>query len=431
MAPRQPSRRQGAAPPRRTLGTARRSRPPAGKPPGKHTARPHREPPARPAAPLPDARRHHFVPCAAGLEPVLLAEMTGLGLEGCREVPGGVHFEGDAAACYRANLWLRCGARVLRVLAEFPCADHEALYAAAYRVEWERLMGVQQTLAVRVVLGRGRIPALSHSQFLSRRIKDAIVDRFRARCGQRPDVDPEQPHLPVHAFIENGRCTLSLDTSAPPLFMRGYRQGEAAAPLKETLAAGLIALAGWHGERPFYDFFCGTGTLPIEAALLAGRRAPGLLRERFAFQHWPDYRPAVFDAQVRQARAAAKPVPVPIHASDRDPRAVALARENARRAGVADAISFSVRDAADFQPQAGTGLVLINPPYGERLGDHDSLQPLYRQIGDTLKQRCAGMEAHVFTLHSELIKSIGLRTSRRVILFNGPLECRLLEFKLY
>jgi 23S rRNA (guanine2445-N2)-methyltransferase len=377
-------------------------------------------------------RHPYFVPCASGLEPALLAEMTALGLQDCRQDTGGVHFAGEAADCYRANLWLRCGARVLRVLAEFPCTDDKALYQAAHDIAWERLMSVEQTLAVRVVLGsQGRGSALTHSQYLSRRIKDAIVDRFRERLGRRPDVDPQHPHLPVHAYLAQGRCTLSLDTSAPPLFMRGYRAGAAEAPLKETLAAGLIGLAGWSGERPFYDFFCGSGTLPIEAALLAGHRAPGLLRERFAFQSWPDYRPELFAAQAEQARRAARPVSVAIHASDRDPRAVAAARENARRAGVADAIVFSVQDAADFRPQAGPGLVLINPPYGERMGDREALQGLYRQIGDTLKQRCAGSEAHIFTVHSELIKSIGLHASRRVVLFNGPIECRLLQFKLY
>jgi putative N6-adenine-specific DNA methylase len=366
------------------------------------------------------------------LEPVLAAELQALGLKGCQAEPGGVRFEGPEEACYKANLWLRTGARVLRVLAEFPCADEAALYKQAYLVEWERLMDVEQTLAVRAVLGRQPAGSpLTHTQFLSRRIKDAIVDRFRDVFHKRPSVDPERPDLAVHAFLDQGRCTLSLDSSGAPLFMRGYRLGQGAAPLKETLAAGLLGLAGWHGERPFYDFMCGSGTLPIEAALIAGNRAPGLLRERFGFQNWPDYRPAAFNALVEEARKAARPVDVPIHASDKDPRAVETARENARRAGVAEAITFSVADAADFQPWAGAGLVLINPPYGERLGEREALKPLYKLLGDVLKQRCKGMEAYLFTAHSELVKSIGLRPSRRTILFNGPVECRLLRFELY
>jgi putative N6-adenine-specific DNA methylase len=396
----------------------------------------------------PQARHHYFVPVPTGLEPVLLAELQALGLEDCRQDAGGVHFEGNAAACYKANLWLRTGARVLRVLAEFPCADEATLYKQAYQVEWEHLMGVEQTLSVRVVLGRQpQGTTLTHSQFLSRRVKDAIVDRFRDVFHKRPNVNPQQPDLAVHAFLDQERCTLSLDSSGAPLFMRGYREGTGAAPLKETLAAGLIGLTGWHGEKPFHDFMCGTGTLPIEAALLAGNRAPGLLRERFGFQTWPDYRASDFRALVEEARQAAQPVGVAIHASDRDPRVVEAARENARRAGVGDAITFSVGDAADFQPfgrapgsldpeqgaesPAGPGLVLINPPYGERLGDVDALKPLYKLLGDLFKQRCKGMECYIFTTQSDLIKSIGLRASRRTILFNGPLECRLLRFEMY
>ncbi len=391
----------------------------------------------------PQAHYPFFVPVPTGLEPVLLAELQALGLPECRATTGGAHFQGTLADCYKANLWLRTGGRVLRVLAEFPCADEAALYKHAYAVEWELLMGLEQTLAVRVVIGRQpQGTTLTHTQFLSRRVKDAIVDRFRDVFHKRPNVNPERPDLAVHAFLENGRCTLSLDSSGAPLFMRGYRQGVGAAPLKETLAAGLVGLTGWHGERPFYDFLCGTGTLAIEAALLAGHRAPGLLRDRFGFQTWPDYRANEFKALVEEARRAARPVSVPIHASDIDPRQVEAARENARRAGVADAITFSVRDAADFQPVSpapadgaaapgSAGLVLINPPYGERLGEMEALKPLYKTIGDVLKQRCKGMEAYVFTTQSDLIKSIGLRASRRTILFNGALECRLLRFELY
>jgi putative N6-adenine-specific DNA methylase len=380
----------------------------------------------------PQPRHGYFVPCPAGLEPVLLEELRALHLEGAQAEAGGARFSGTPEDCYRANLWLRTGVRVLRVLEEFPCHDEAALYRAAYKIEWEHLMGVEQTLAVRVVLGRqGHNPALNHSQFLSRRIKDAIVDRFREVFGKRPNVDPEQPDLPVHAFIDQDRCTLSLDSSGSPLFMRGYRRVGGPAPLKETLAAGLLGLVGWRGERPFYDFCCGSGTLPIEAALIAGNRAPGLLRERFGFQSWPDFQPATYKAVRDGARAAARPVPCAIHGSDSDPAAIQSARDNARRAGVTDAISFAVTELADFQPAAGPGLAVVNPPYGERVGERESLKPFYKLIGDVLKQRCKGMEAFVFTAQSELIKSIGLKTSRRTILFNGPIECRLLKFGMY
>ncbi len=376
----------------------------------------------------PQARYSYFAPAAAGLEPVLLAEAQALGLEDCRQEPGGISFAGGLDACYRANLWLRTAGRVLRILTRFDCWDEATLYREVYRQDWHKVMDLEQTLAVRVSLGRS---PMTHSQFLSRRIKDAVVDRFRDLFGKRPSVDAYHPHIQIHAYLHDGQCTLSLDSSGPPLFMRGYRQGNAAAPLKETLAAGLIGLTGWSGERPFYDFMCGSGTLPIEAALLAGRRAPGLLRERFGFEHWPDHQAALWRKLKDQARLEARPVPVSILASDRDRELVALAKENAARAGVADAIRFSAMEAADFQPSAGPGLVLVNPPYGERLGDRKRLASLYKQLGDVLKHRAKGSDAYIFTAQGDLIKSIGLRPKRRLKLFNGALECRLLHYPMY
>ena len=373
-------------------------------------------------------RYRFFAATASGLEPVLLAEMETLGLEELAQDAGGVFFSGEMEACYRANLWLRTASRVLRIVARVPCPDETTLYRETYRIDWQQFMDVSQTLAVRVRLGQ---TGFTHGQFLALKIKDAIVDRFRDTFNRRPSVDKERPDLSIQAYIHLGQCTLALDSSGPPLFMRGYRRGEAKAPLKETLAAGLIALTGWQGDRPFYDPFCGSGTLPIEAALLAGRRAPGLLRERFGFEAWPDFHAPAFRAEQAQARERARPVPVPIVASDRHPKAVAVARDNARRAGVGDAVTFAVRDIADFEAAAGPGLILTNPPYGERLGDAARLAPLYKTLGDTLKHKAKGMEAYIFTQHGPLIKSIGLRPSRRTILHNGPLDCRLLRFEMY
>jgi putative N6-adenine-specific DNA methylase len=376
----------------------------------------------------PHPRHRFFAATASGLEPVLLAEMQALELEDLAPDAGGVFFSGEMDACYRANLWLRTASRILRIVARVPCSDETTLYRETYQIDWHRFMEVNQTLAVRVRLGQ---TGFANSQFLALKIKDAVVDRFRDTFNKRPSVNKERPDVQIQAYIHLGHCTLALDSSGPPLFMRGYRQGEAKAPLKETLAAGLIALTGWQGDRPFYDPFCGSGTLPIEAALLAGRRAPGLLRERFGFEAWPDFHAPAFRAEQARARQQARPVPVPIFASDRNPKAVASARANAKRAGVDGAITFAVRPIADFDGSAGPGVILTNPPYGERLGDEDKLGPLYKSIGDTLKHKAKGMEAYIFTVHGPLIKSIGLRPARRTILRNGPLECRLLRFDLY
>ncbi|MBI4081076.1 MAG: RNA methyltransferase [Candidatus Lambdaproteobacteria bacterium] len=373
-------------------------------------------------------RHRYFASTPRGLEEVLLAELQALGLEECRSVPGGAYFEGPLDACYRANLWLRSAVRVLRIVAEFPCRDERELYEQVWKLPWHQHMAVEQTLAVRARLGRTPI---GHSHYAALKIKDAIVDRFRADFRSRPNIDARQPDIQVHAWIDDERCTLGVDGSGWPLFMRGYRAEEGAAPLKENLAAGLIALTGWHGERPFYDPMCGSGTLPIEAALIAGRRAPGLLRGRFGFQSWPDFHAAEWKAIQAEARAAARPIAVPIMAADRDAAAVRQARQNAGHAGVADAIAFSTAPIESFQPLPQGGLLLINPPYGERLERNAGLAPLYKRLGDILKHRCTGMDAYIFTLHGELAKAIGLRPSRRHILFNGPLECRLLRYQMY
>jgi putative N6-adenine-specific DNA methylase len=375
-------------------------------------------------------RHLYFIPVPRGLEPALLAEMEALGLPEPRGVEAGAFFRGTLEDCYRANLWLRTGARVLRVVAEFPCADERALYREARQVDWFRLLDPDLTIAVRARLGRSRF---THSQYLSRLVKDAIVDEFREAFGRRPSVDKAAPAAQIHAWFDQDRCTLSLDSSGEPLFKRGYRRETGEAPLRENLAAGLIGLAGWHGERPFRDIMAGSGTLAIEAALIATQRAPGLTRA-FGFERWPDYQRSLWKRLRAEAEARVRSAPVEIRASDHDPRAIERARRNAEAAGVAEAIHFERADFRETSGQdggSGPGVLLVNPPYGERIGAGPPLPRLYKDLGDVLKQRYKGWEAYVFTVHGELIKSIGLRPSRRTILFNGALECRLLQFKLY
>ena len=378
--------------------------------------------------PRPRPRSLHFVPVPRGLEPVLLAEMNALGLPEIAAEEGGAFFTGTLEDCYRANLWLRSGARVLRVLRRFPCRDDRALYREVREVDWFSHMSADQTLAVRVRLGR---TPFTHSQFLSRRIKDAVVDQFRETFGRRPSVDREQPHLQIQAWFEGTECTLCLDTSGAPLFKRGYRSGTADAPLKENLAAALIGLTGWRGERPFFDPMTGAGTLAIEAALIAANRAPGLTRSRFGFQNWPDYQKSTWNRLCAEARKAIRPIEVEIQAADRDPRMIAMARQNAEAAGVGGAIEFVERDFRQTPPRSGVGVLMVNPPYGERSGREENLPELYKALGDVMKQRFTGWDAHVFTAQGELIKSIGLRPARRHILFNGALECRLLHYRIY
>jgi len=244
-------------------------------------------------------------------------------------------------------------------------------------------------------------------------------------------VDTKDPDLRVNVHLVKNRCTISLDTSGAPLDRRGYRLARTEAPLRETLAAALIELTGWDGTVPLVDPMCGSGTIPIEAALKAGRRAPGLLRQ-FGFERWSTFDRALWQRLVREARdEALATVPVPIVGSDQSAKAVATARENSERAGVAGVIQLAQRELDDFSPPPGPGILLVNPPYGQRLGEEEALKPLYRQLGDIMKQRCKGYTAYLFTGSSELAKCVGLKATRRIVLFNGPLECRLLKYELY
>lgn len=374
------------------------------------------------------ASHKYFVPVPVGLEEALQAEMLALSFKEIKAVRGGCFFTGDLEACYRANLWLRTASRVLRVVGQAPAVDRDQLHQGVQALPWEHWMRPEMTLAVRV---RGGQQGQRDAVLSALRIKDAVVDRFREKLGRRPSVDKQAPDLEIHAWLEAGQCSLALNTSGPPLFMRGYRDRHGAAPLKETLAAGLIALSGWRAERPFYAPMCGTGTLPIEAALIAANRAPGLTRHQFALRNWPDFDAGLWNRLLREAKGAVRPITVPIIATDHSHETLQQARRNAARAEVAGAIDFRTESMDDFSPPEGEGLILLNPPYGERMGNEENLAELYRSIGNVFKQHGGGKDAYLFTIQGPLIKRIGLRTARRHKLFNGPLECRLLHFPLY
>jgi putative N6-adenine-specific DNA methylase len=371
-----------------------------------------------------------FATTAKGVEEVLAAELVRLGVPGVAAESGGVRFAGGMEAAYRANLWLRTASRVLMPLAEFPCETPEQLYQGARAIDWTRYVTPAMTLAVDCNL---RDSALTHSGFVALKTKDAIVDEVRDRLGSRPNVDTKDPDLRVNVRLFKNRCTLSLDCSGAPLDRRGYRLERHEAPLKENLAAALIELSGWDGTVPFLDPMCGTGTIAIEAALKALRIPPGLLHEgSFGFQRWPGFDRALWQRLVREARQGRlDALPAPVQGSDISHSAVAMANENARRAGVADLVRLWRGELSELSPPPGPGVLIFNPPYGKRLGEEEELKPLYKQIGDVLKQRCKGYTAYLFTGNLELAKSVGLKASRRIVLFNGPIECRLLKYEMY
>ncbi|MBJ6726654.1 THUMP domain-containing class I SAM-dependent RNA methyltransferase [Geomesophilobacter sediminis] len=370
-----------------------------------------------------------FVTTAKGVEEVLAAELAELELASVQAESGGVRFRGSLRDAYRANLWLHSASRVLMPVAEFACQSPDELYSGVRAVDWCSLVTSSMTLAVECSL---RDSALTHSGFVALKTKDAIVDCVRDRTGSRPSVDTKDPDLRVNVRLFRNRCTVSLDLSGTPLDRRGYRLDRHEAPLKENLAAALIGLSGWNGETPFVDPMCGTGTIAIEAALKGARVAPGLLRRGFGFQRWPGFDQKVWRQLLEEARSLKRdPLPAPIVGSDVSAPVIEMARENARRAGVAGLVEFKQHAIADLTPPPGAGTMIFNPPYGKRLGEVEELKPLYRQIGDVMKQRCTGYTAYLFTGNLELAKSVGLKASRRIVLFNGPIECRLLKYELY
>jgi putative N6-adenine-specific DNA methylase len=374
-------------------------------------------------------QQHFFATTAKGVEEVLAAELVRLGAEGVAVESGGVRFCGGMKAAYKANLWLRTASRVLMPLAEFACETPEQLYQGARTVDWNSYLTPAMTLAVDCNL---RDSTLTHSGFVALKTKDAIVDEVRDRVGSRPNVDTKDPDLRVNVRLFRNRCTLSLDCSGTPLDRRGYRLDRHEAPLKENLAAALVELSGWDGSVPLLDPMCGTGTIAIEAALKALRIPPGLLRAGFGFQRWLGFDRPLWDHLVEEARQGMLgALPAPVLGSDISHSAIAMANENARRAGVVDLISLGRGEIAELVPPPGPGILIFNPPYGKRLGEEEALKPLYKEIGDVMKKRCKGYTAYLFTGNLELAKCVGLKASRRIVLYNGPIECRLLKYEMY
>jgi putative N6-adenine-specific DNA methylase len=366
---------------------------------------------------------------SSGLEPVLAAELRNLGAVEVVEGNRLVRFTGDNRLVYRANLCCRTAIRILLPLGSFRARSRQELYDGIRRFDWRRFLKADGTFAVDAITSGDAFP---NSLFAAQCSKDAIVDQFRDASGVRPDVDLKSPDSRVNVHIRDQQVTVAVDTSGESLSHRGYRtQGAGKAPLAEVLAAGMVLLSGWEAAQPLVDGMCGSGTIAIEAALIARSIAPGLLRSRYAFEHFADFRPQLLrqirDELTAQVIDCHRPV---VYASDIAGKQVALARDNASRAGVDGDIEWAVSAFENARAPAGGGVIVMNPPYGERLKLHD-LEDLYRRIGDTLKQHYQGYTAWILTGNSEAAGKIGLRTSRRIRLYNGPAECRLLKFELY
>lgn len=378
-----------------------------------------------------------FATAPRGVNDLLLAELATLGAVELRETPAGVSFRGSLETAYRACLWSRLANRVLLRLAEFEAPDADALYAGVRAIPWEAHLNSEGTLAVSATQQRG---AMTHTQFLAQRVKDGVVDRFRERTGRRPNVQLQAPDLRLHLHLHRTQATLSLDLSGDSLHRRGYRLEGGAAPLKENLAATILLRAGWpdiaNRGGALVDPLCGSGTLLIEAAMMAAGVAPGIFRSYFGFSGWLQHDAGLWERLVAEARDAAQsPQPLPpIIGFDADPEAVAAAQANIARAGFSDGIRVEGRSLDKHSPEDFNGLphglVVTNPPYGERLGEQATLAPLYAQLGVLLRECFLDWRAAVFTGNPDLGKRMGLRARRRNKLFNGAIECQLLHFEV-
>ena len=366
--------------------------------------------------------------CSRGLEEVLADELRAIGASAVAPGRGMVSCSGGLDTVMEANLRLRSGIRVLVSLVRGQVSDRGGLYDLAATVPWEEVLAKGQTFAVEVA---GRSRAFRDTSFAARVVKDAVADRLRRVHGERPDVDRDSPGVQLHLHLSDGASSLSVDSTGAPLSQRGYRPRGGPAPLNEALAAGILLLAGYDGSQPIIDPMCGTGTFAVEAALIATRTQPSQLRE-FAFERWMGHDREQFQEAVRRLSHSRRDAPAAIAARDRDERAVQATRRNLKAAGMdrwADVAIGDVRELA--LPWGEGGMLVMNPPYGKRVGDVRKLGGLYRKIGDALKRRAPGATAWILVGERELAKQIGLRPSRRIPLFNGPIECRLLRFDLY
>lgn len=371
--------------------------------------------------------QHYFATCPRGLEAQLVEELTAVGASQAEAVAGGVGFSGTWETCYRANLWSRLATRILWRVAQGPYRREEDIYRLAHDVPWHDRFSVRRTL--RVYMTAIRCP-LKSLDFITLRIKDAVCDRFRAETGERPSVDTAGPDVRIHAFLSDREATLYLDTSGEPLYKRGFKYASVEAPLKENLAAGILRLAGWQPGTPLLDPMCGSGTFLLEAALMAHDVAPGLAR-KFGFFRLANFDAALWQKLLTEAETRMKPAaPQPIFGSDISQDQLERARQNLAAAGMHESVTLELADLLLRSPPAPEGVLVANPPYGVRLEETEQLAAFYPQLGDALKRRFAGWRCYFISADPQMPKLIGLKASRRTPLFNGALECRLLEYKI-
>ncbi|MCF6342181.1 MAG: THUMP domain-containing protein [Bacteroidales bacterium] len=364
----------------------------------------------------------------AGLEEVLAEELKAIGAQDVKIIKRGVQFRGDEALLYKANYLLRTALRILKPIGIFEVKDDKQLYEKVMKIDWSKVFNVTQTFSVDANLF---FSELDHSQFVSLRTKDAIVDQFREKTGKRPWVSKENADIFIDVHINQDVCTVSLDSSGESLHQRGYRIGVDKAPINEVLAAGMIQLTGWKGDKDFYDPMCGSGTIAIEAAMVASNIPAGYYRERYAFMSWGDFNEELWKNVKQEADSQMVEPVCKIYASDRSEKAIGIAKRNLKKAGLHKDIEIKATYFDAVHLEKNEGILVFNPPYGKRLEERGDIKDLYRGIGDVLKNNFQGFEAWIISSSFDSMKFIGLRPSRRIHLYNGPIETRFVKFEMY
>jgi len=362
-----------------------------------------------------------------GLEKVLAEELINMGATDVQTANRAVLFNGDISLLYTVNYCVRTALSILMPIAEFRIRSKDDLYKAGSKIEWEKFLNPDDTFSIVPVINS---PHFGHSGYAGLLLKDAIADSFRNKTGRRPSVDTSDPGILINLHISNDLVTISIDSSVVPLFKRGYRQEQPFAPLNEVLAAGIILLSGWNATTSLTDPMCGSGTIPIEAGLIACKVPPGKFRKFFGFQRWKDFDENLFEKIKLNCDSQIGPSPVKIYGSDISEQTLQHARANVSSAGLNNIVSLDRGDFKDLKPVDNNGFVFLNPPYGQRLQPVE-IDQLYGMIGTTLKHNFAGATAWLITSNKESLKHVGLKPKEKHTLFNGALECVLLKYEMY
>lgn len=363
----------------------------------------------------------------AGLENLLEQELIALGAETTAILSRAVSFTGTKALMYEANYRCRTALRILKPINEFTIENEEDLYSGIYKMNWEDYLTPEKTFAVDAVVYSS---VFTHSQFVALRVKDAIADRFRMLYKIRPSVNLDKPDLRINIHLTRNLCIVSLDSSGVSLHKRGYRMAQLDAPISEVLAAGMILLSGWDKKSAFVDPMCGSGTILIEAAMIANNIPAGYYRQFFGFQHWVDFDARLWESIKNKASEEVEESDAEIIGSDISLKSIDTATINIFTAKFHKDIKLKLSALDNFTPPPAPGIMITNPPYGERLKPDDIIQ-LYKSIGDALKHKFTGYSSWIISSHFEALKFIGLRPSKKISLFNGPLECKFVNFQVY